>query len=284
MKRAMPIKSLRPGPARPSAPSPNVRTATLGLHAGAKTRMSKLGMTTLACTMLLAGCDTLDHFQKPPNFSSPGTMGQIPPTSPDAQTIAAADVPPLPPASQGSLWRPGSKTFFRDPRARSLGDLLTVSVNLQDQAEFANQTTLSRTTANALTIPNTTTMGAALSRIFPLLNTTSPVINTTGNDSTAGQGDIKRSENLVVNVAATVVQVLPNKNLEIAGSQEIRLNNELRQLQIRGIVRPEDILSNNTISSNQIAEARIAYGGRGISSDLQRPTWGQDVLNRISPF
>ena len=135
-----------------------------------------------------------------------------------------------------------------------------------------------------LTIPNTTTMGAALARIFPLLNTTSPVINTTGNDSTAGQGDIKRSENLVVNVAATVVQVLPNKNLEIAGSQEIRLNNELRQLQIRGIVRPEDILSNNTISSNQIAEARIAYGGRGISSDLQRPTWGQDVLNRISPF
>ena len=74
--------------------------------------------------------------------------------------------------------------------ARSLGDLLTVSVNLQDQAEFANQTTLSRTTANGLTIPNTTTMGAALSRIFPLLNTTSPVINTSGNDSTAGQGDI----------------------------------------------------------------------------------------------
>ena len=116
-------------------------------------------MATLACTMLLAGCDTWDHFQKPPNFSSPGTMGRIPPTSSDAQTIAAADVPPLPPASLGSLWRPGSKTFFRDPRARSLGDLLTVTVNLQDQR--SNQTTLSRTTANGLTIPNTTTMGAA---------------------------------------------------------------------------------------------------------------------------
>ena len=98
------------------------------------------------------------------------------------------------------------------------------------------------------------------------------------------QGDIKRTENVVVNVAATVVQVLPNKNLEITGSQEILLNNELRELQIRGIVRPEDIGSDNTIASSRIAEARIIYGGRGVSSDLQRPTWGQDVMNRFSPF
>jgi flagellar L-ring protein precursor FlgH len=246
--------------------------------------VTRIAPLVVGCAILLAGCDTWDHFQKPPTISSPGTGGPIPATASDAQTIAAADVPPLPPTMQGSLWRPGSKTFFRDPRARSTGDLLTVTVNLQEQAEFANQTTLSRATANALTIPSTTTMGAALGRIFPMLNTTSPVVNTSGNDSTAGQGDIKRSENLVLNVAATVVQVLPNKNLEIAGSQEIRLNNELRQLQIRGIVRPEDIHSDNTITSDKIAEARIAYGGRGISSDLQRPTWGQDLLNRLSPF
>ena len=88
----------------------------------------------------------------------------------------------------------------------------------------------------------------------------------------------------MVNVAATVLQVLPNKNLEIAGSQEIRLNNELRQLQIRGIVRPEDIHSDNTITSDKIAEARISYGGRGVSTDVQKPTWGQDLLNRITPF
>jgi flagellar L-ring protein precursor FlgH len=127
-------------------------------------------------------------------------------------------------------------------------------------------------------------LGTLLGHIFPGLKNTDPTINSTGSTSTQGQGDIKRTESITVNVAATVVQVLPNKNMEIAGSQEIRLNNELRQLQIRGLVRPEDILSDNTITSDKIAEARIAYGGRGISSDLQRPTWGQDALTRFAPF
>jgi flagellar L-ring protein FlgH len=237
----------------------------------------------LLCLTALAGCDTWDHFQKPPNFSGPGSVGAIPPTSAESPVINAANVPPLPPASRGALWRPGSKTFFRDPRARSVGDLLTVAVNLQEQAEFANQTALTRTTANSMSIPNPSGLGSWLSHVLPGI-VTDPLVAASGADSTQGQGDIKRSENIVVNVAATVLRVLPNNNLEIAGSQEIRLNNEMREMQIRGIVRPEDIGSDNTISSDRIAEARIAYGGRGVSSDLQRPTWGQDVLNRVAPF
>jgi flagellar L-ring protein precursor FlgH len=238
----------------------------------------------LLSVVLLSGCDSFDHIQKPPSLSGPGVESEIPRTQQTAAAIAAADVPPLPPAMRGSLWRQGSKTFFRDQRARGVGDLLTIAVNLQEQAEFANQTNLSRATANGMTIPNMFGLGTLIGRIIPGLKNTDPTIATTGNDSTQGQGDIKRSENIVVNVAATVVQVFPNKNLEIAGSQEIRLNNELRQLQIRGLVRPEDIRSDNTITSDKVAEARIAYGGRGVSSDLQRPTWGQDVLNRLAPF
>jgi flagellar L-ring protein FlgH len=237
----------------------------------------------LLCLITLAGCDTWDHFQKPPNFSGPGTVGAIPAPSAESPVINAANVPPLPPANRGALWRPGSKTFFRDPRARSIGDLLTVAVNLQEQAEFANQTALTRTTANSMSIPAQSGLGSWLSHLLPGI-VTDPLVAASGNDSTQGQGDIKRSENIVVNVAATVLRVLPNNNLEIAGSQEIRLNNEMREMQIRGVVRPEDIGSDNTISSDRIAEARIAYGGRGISSDLQRPTWGQDVLNRVAPF
>jgi flagellar L-ring protein precursor FlgH len=237
----------------------------------------------LICLTALAGCDTWDHFQKPPNFSAPGTVGGIPKPAENSPVIEAANVPPLQPATRGSLWRPGSKTFFRDPRARGVGDLLTVAVNLQEQAEFANQTALTRTTANNVAIAKASGLGSWLSHIIPGINT-DPTVAASGADSTQGQGDIKRSETITVNVAATVLRVLPNNNLEIAGSQEIRLNNELREMQLRGVVRPEDISSENTISSDRIAEARIAYGGRGISSDLQRPTWGQDVLNRLAPF
>jgi flagellar L-ring protein precursor FlgH len=238
----------------------------------------------LVCPVLLTGCDTWDHFQKPPNFSAPGTLAQIPRTESDSPQINAANIAPLPAAMRGALWRPGSKTFFRDPRARGIGDLLTVAVNLNENAQFANQTSLTRTTANNMTISNMFGLGTLINRIIPGVVGATPAINTSGSDVTAGQGNIQRSEVLVVNVAATVVRVLPNNNLEIAGSQEISVDNELRQLLIRGIVRPEDILSDNTIPSGKIAEARIAYGGRGVSSDLQRPTWGQDVLTRAAPF
>lgn len=237
-------------------------------------------LPALMCAALLGGCDTFDHFQKPPDVSSPGSVSRIPPPRPDDAAIAAADVLPLPPAMRGSLWQQGAKTFFRDPRARGVGDLLTVAVNLQEQAEFVNDTTLSRSTQNSMTMPNIFGAGTILGKIL----SSSSGMSTSGSDSTTGAGDIKRTENVVVNVAATVVKVLPNKNLEISGSQEILLNNELRELQLRGIVRPEDIGSDNTISSSRIAEARIIYGGRGVSSDLQRPTWGQDILNRIQPF
>ncbi|MGE0420374.1 MAG: flagellar basal body L-ring protein FlgH [Acetobacteraceae bacterium] len=247
-------------------------------------RRDSLRATLLAGLIVLAGCDSWDSFQRPPNISSPGTLDNIPTTESTARTIAAANVPPLPPAAQGALWRPGSKTFFRDPRARGVGDLVTVSVNLKEEAQFANQTKLDRKNANEIGLEKMFGLGTMIARAVPGLAGTDPSLSVSGQGSTVGQGDIKRSENIQMNIAATVVQVLPNKNLEIAGSQEIRLNNELRQLQIRGIVRPEDIRSDNTITSEKIADARIQYGGRGVSSTLQRPSWGQDILNRLSPF
>jgi flagellar L-ring protein FlgH len=238
------------------------------------------------CLIACAGCDTFDHFQKPPDFSAPGKVNAIPPTANDSPVIGAASMNSLGPEMRGSLWRPGSKTFFRDPRARSIGDLLTVAVNLNEQAQFDNQTALTRTTANTQAIQQVSApsgLASFLGHVLPGI-VTDPLIATSGSDSTQGQGNIQRSEIVVVNVATTVVRVLPNNNLEIAGSQEIRLNDELREMNIRGIVRPEDIGSDNTISSDRIAEARIAYGGRGVSSDLQRPAWGQDLLNRFAPF
>jgi len=243
----------------------------------------------IACPLVLAGalclgaCDTLDSLQKPPNFSAPGMLDNIPKTAANADTIAAANIPGSPPAAQGALWRSGSKTFFRDPRARAVGDLLTVAVNLQEQAEFNNQTNLNRSNSDSLNMAGPGFLGipGLLKKVFP---SSSATVGASSNIQTQGQGDIKRAESITVNVATTVIARLPNGNLEIAGSQEIRLNNELRELQLRGIVRPEDIHSDNTIPSEKIADARIEYGGRGASSTMQRPPWGQELLNRIQPF
>lgn len=235
----------------------------------------------LAGALCLGGCDTLDSFQKAPNFSAPGKLDNIPKTAVTSEPIAAANVPPLPPAARGSLWQAGSKTFFRDPRARAVGDLLTVAVNLQEQAEFNNQTNLSRTNSDTANMSSLFGLPSLVKHAFGISD---PNINVGSSIATQGQGDVKRTESITVNVAATVVSRLPNGNFEIAGSQEIRLNSELRQLQLRGIVRPEDIHSDNTISSDKIADARIEYGGRGVSSTMQTPPWGQDVLNRIQPF
>jgi flagellar L-ring protein FlgH len=237
--------------------------------------------------LLCAGCDTFDHIQRPPDFSSPGAMNGIPPTDPLAPTVLAQQQAPqasLAMATQGSLWRSGSKTFFRDPRARSVGDLLTVVVSVDEQAEFQNQSDLQRQTANTASIGNMFGLVGLIGKALPFLKNGNNAVNTAGNEQTNGQADIKRQETITMNVAATVLRVLPNNNLEISGSQEIRLNNELRELEVRGVVRPEDIKSNNTIASDKIAEARISYGGRGVGSDLQRPRWGQDVLNRLQPF
>ncbi|CAH2605449.1 Flagellar L-ring protein (plasmid) [Rhodovastum atsumiense] len=241
-------------------------------------------LLVLVLPLAMAACDSFGHVQQPPSMSAPGNADIIPDAMPISPPLAAAHSFDAGPTQQGSLWRRGAKTFFRDPRARGVGDLLTVSVNMQEQAEFANQTALQRDTANGMTVPNLFGLGTFIGRVIPGLKNTDPTIATTGQEKTEGKGDIKRSENIRLAVAATVLRVLPNNNLEIAGSQQIRLNNELRELQIRGIVRPEDIRSDNTIPSEKIAEARIAYGGRGVSSDLQRPKWGQDLLQRFQPF
>jgi flagellar L-ring protein precursor FlgH len=183
-----------------------------------------------------------------------------------------------------SLWRAGSRTFFADQRAGKVGDILTVMITIDDSANVTNGTTRERKTSNAMGVPHFFGLESSLGKILPQAFSPTNAIQTNADSSLTGTGQIQRADKINLTIAAVVTKVLPNGNLVIQGKQEVKTNNDLRELTVAGVVRPEDISSANTISHTQIAEARIAYGGRG---DLQRANttpWGQGVMETFSPF
>ncbi len=183
-----------------------------------------------------------------------------------------------------SLWRQGARAFFRDQRARRVGDIVTVSIAINDDASFDNTTTRSRTSTEDADLTNIFGYESNLGRILPGAINPASVLSVGGTSNTTGVGGVDRSEQLNITIAAIVTQVLPNGNLVIQGRQEVRVNFEVRELLVAGVVRPEDISSANTISHTQIAEARISYGGRGQLTDVQQARYGQQVLDILFPF
>ncbi|MFY0637910.1 flagellar basal body L-ring protein FlgH [Maricaulis maris] len=185
-------------------------------------------------------------------------------------------------AANNSLWNANSPTFFGDPRADQVGDIVTVNINISDSAQLNNTTNRSRTSAEDSDLTNF--LGADLTGFFNDSIDPTSLTSLGSSSSLAGTGSVNRTESISLTVAALVTQVLPNGNLVIAGRQEVRVNNEVRELLITGIARPQDIGSDNTIAHTQIAEARISYGGRGHLSDVQRPRYGQELYDILMPF
>jgi flagellar L-ring protein precursor FlgH len=184
--------------------------------------------------------------------------------------------------SPNSLWRSGRRAFFKDQRAARVGDLLTVTVNITDKANIANETQRSRSASDDSGITDfvgSKTLGVQAQKILP-----GRILTADSTSSSDGKGSVTRQEALQTSVAAVVTQILPNGNLVVEGKQEIRVNFEIRELIVAGIVRPEDIQSDNTIDSAKIAQARIAYGGRGQITDVQQPRYGQQVMDVLLPF
>jgi flagellar L-ring protein FlgH len=238
-------------------------------------------VSALALSSLLGGCAALDRI---------ANIGQAPALSAiDNPTAAPGYKPvnmpmPIPqPASYNpnSLWRNGSRAFFKDQRARQVGDILTVTVNITDKAVIANETQRSRVSTDDSGITNF--FGR---KNLPITNQTLPARLLTDDSTTSldGKGSVNRQEALQTNVAAVVTQILPNGNLVVEGKQQIRVNFEMRELIVAGIVRPEDIQSDNTIDSSKIAEARIAYGGRGQITDVQQQRYGSQFFDIVLPF
>jgi flagellar L-ring protein precursor FlgH len=161
-----------------------------------------------------------------------------------------------------------------------VGDLLTILVSINDQASISNETDRTRSDAEQAGMTNM----LGLETILPKAMNPSSLVNTNSTSAADGKGVITRSEAITLKVAAVVTQVLPNHNLVVSGKQEVRVNFDLRELDINGIVRPEDIASDNTLSYEKIAEARISYAGRGQINDVQQPRWGQQLIDILFPF
>jgi len=183
-----------------------------------------------------------------------------------------------------SLWRTGARQFFKDQRAAEVGDILTVTIEIADNAEISNKTTRTRTNSEGASADTFLGYESSLAKILPTNINPSSLIDFDSDHSTEGDGNITRDETINLKLAAVVTQRLPNGNLVLHGRQEIQVNFEVRELQIAGVVRPEDIATDNTISYEKIAEARIAYGGRGQITDLQQPRYGQQIFDILFPF
>ena len=183
-----------------------------------------------------------------------------------------------------SLWRPGSRAFFKDQRASQVGDILTLVIDIDDGAQLNNSTNRVRAAEEAANLPAFLGFETQLAEFLPDAVNPDDLIDFDSDSLSDGTGAINRDESINLRVAGTVTQVLPNGNLVVAGRQEVRVNYEMRELQVAGIIRPEDITSTNTINFDQIAEARIAYGGRGILSDVQQPRYGQQIFDILWPW
>lgn len=237
-----------------------------------------------ALTIALGGCNTVDRIQnigKAPDLS-PIQAAQVTPT---AQPVSLPMPTPKSTSRQpNSLWQSGSRAFFKDQRADKVGDILTVLIQIDDQARLNNTTTRSRNNSENVQLPAFLGLESNLARILPDEVNPARLADLGSTTASTGAGKVQRDEKIELKVAALVGQVLPNGNMVIQGRQEVRVNFEVRELLIAGVIRPEDIASDNTISYEKIAEARISYGGRGQITDVQQPRYGQQLFDIVFPF
>jgi len=226
---------------------------------------------------LATGCSTVDRLSDLGN-GGPKLAGM---TNTAPQVSVPMPQPPAEPRGRSSLWQPGARSFFHDPRASRVGDIITVNVAVADAAKISNSTARSRTNSDNASLNNL----FGLESVMPSVGLTPGSLVKMGSDtSNVGTGSVNRSETINMTLAALVTQVLPNGNMVISGHQQMKVNGELRDLTVSGIVRTEDITSSNMIDLTQIAEARISYGGRGTVSDVQQPRLGSQLLDIVMPW
>lgn len=244
--------------------------------------MPKQNLLVLTLAVLtIPACGRLDHLGKPPsltpNTESPEHVAMLWPGLPmHSQSQRVVD--------RSSLWSGGQQSLLGDQRAIKKGDIMTVVIELDEKAEISNDTNRSRSGSESLEVPSLLGLPQRAADKLPEGASLDEAVSIDSGSSSQGKGSVKRKEKLTLRVAATVIDVLPNGVLSISGTQELRVNFELRELLVSGYVRPQDISRQNEITYDKIASARVSYGGRGQITDMQQPRYGQQVLDMLLPF
>lgn len=235
-----------------------------------------------ACTLSACGAgERLANVGKAPQL----TRVENPQLAPDYAPVSMPmPAPKMALKQPNSLWDSNRQTFFKDQRASNVGDILTVLIEIKDKAQLDNETERKRESNENAGLPNFLGLESKLNSVLPEAIDTSSLVKATSDSDHKGTGTIDREEKIKMKLAALVTQVLPNGNFAIHGSQEVRVNFEKRILTVDGVIRPQDVSVDNTVNYDQIAEARISYGGEGQITDVQQPRYGQQVYDIISPF
>ncbi len=231
-----------------------------------------------ALAVALSACSAIDRVE------NIGAAPKMAPINVQAAQPVSVPLPPPTPAYReaNALWVPGSHSFFHDPRATHVGDLITIDITIADAAKIQDTTSRTRTNSDDAGLTNFFGLENKLTKI--LGSDPSSLVKMGSDTSNVGAGSIDRSEDINLTLAAIVTQTLANGNLVVSGHQQVRVNNEMRDLQIAGIVRTEDITQDNTVNLSQIAEARVSYGGQGQITDVQQPRLGSQLYDILMPF
>jgi flagellar L-ring protein precursor FlgH len=243
-------------------------------------RNLRLLAPALACVMLV-GCGSLTRLSevgRAPALTPTADPTKDPNWRPVSMPMPAREATPNEP---NALWRSGSRAFFKDQRAAQVGDIVTILVAMNDTANMKNATTTGRTSGETGSLAQ---FFGLQKQLPPTISDPSKILDVGSTNNNGGTGQIQRNETVAIRLAGVVTQVLPNGNLVVSARQEFLVNHELRELQVTGVIRPQDIASDNTVQHDRMAEARITYGGRGELTEVQHTRWGQQLMDILLPF
>ncbi len=243
--------------------------------------MTRPFVLPLLLATAVAACGSRSDFVRAPDLSPVSE-------SPELVAMQSPGMPvsldPDRPVDAASLWSGERRSLLGTRRAETRGDIVTVVIEIDDEAEFSNTSERSRSSSGSVGMPNMLGLPQRLEDKLPAGVSLDTAVGYNADSASRGDGSTRRNEELTLRVAATVTEILPNGSFAIEGRQEVRLNFELRELIVTGFVRPEDISRRNEVNYDKIAAARISYGGRGRIQEIQQPRWGQRVVDTISPF